>query len=161
MPDTLQTVLVGDQSMVDFGSRLGEACRGRGIVYLEGELGAGKTTLCRGVLRSYGYQGAVKSPTYTLVEPYCVADRQIYHFDLYRLSSPEELDFLGLSSYFGTDTLCLVEWPSRGEGYLPVADLEVTIAYHNEGRLVRLMARNHHGQAVCRMLAEQTGETQP
>ena len=107
------------------------------VVFLQGNLGMGKTTLVRGMVRSFGYQGAVKSPTYTLVEPYSFETSdteklnqktiQVNHFDLYRLMDKEELEYLGIRDYFGKDTLNLIEWPDRGEGILPAPDLMITI----------------------------------
>ncbi len=139
--------------MVAFGSQLAKASQGWGIFYLEGDLGAGKTTLSRGVLRGLGHTGSVKSPTYTLVEPYEMEHCSVYHFDLYRLGDPEELDFLGVREYFGSHALCLVEWPVRGKGFLPPADIIIRMTHCPDSRIVELEARSEHGRAVIRELA--------
>ena len=144
--------LDGEDAMVAFGRQLGELLAG-GVVYLLGELGAGKTTLCRGILRSKGHEGAVKSPTYTLVEPYLLDSGVIYHFDLYRLADPEELEFMGIRDYLQPGNLCIVEWPQRGEGILPEADIEVSISVAGRGRDVTLTAFSQPGQALVDKLS--------
>ncbi len=149
---SLEFELEGEDSMVAFGHRLAKASEGWGVFYLEGDLGAGKTTLSRGILRGFGHQGAVKSPTYTLVEPYEMERQAVYHFDLYRLGDPEELDFLGVREYFGPHALCLVEWPIRGQGFLPAADILVKIEYRPQSRVVVVEPVSEHGHTVCENL---------
>ncbi|NVK40951.1 MAG: tRNA (adenosine(37)-N6)-threonylcarbamoyltransferase complex ATPase subunit type 1 TsaE [Oceanospirillaceae bacterium] len=142
----MEHVANGEAAMVAFGEALGRACAGRGVIFLEGDLGMGKTTLCRGILRAYGHQGAVKSPTYTLVEPYELGEYRLYHFDLYRLADPEELEYLGIRDYFADEDLCLVEWPARGEGWLPLPDLKVSIEVQGEGRRILCEAMTERGR---------------
>ena len=120
--------------MMSFGGKVAEKFPEGGMVYLNGDLGAGKTTLVRGLLRSLGYQGTVKSPTYTLVEPYQINNRMIYHFDLYRLADPEELEYIGGREYWNTDALCLVEWPEKAKRFLPDPDLIINILYKDTSR---------------------------
>lgn len=126
--------LNGEAAQVAFGERLGHLLGPRGLVFLSGELGTGKTTLVRGVLRGWGHQGAVKSPTYTLIEPYELPRGKVYHLDLYRLGDPEELEFLGLRELLADEALLLVEWPERGEGWLPRPDLDIRLAHTPDGR---------------------------
>lgn len=132
-------VIPDENSMMDLGGQIADKFPHGGIVLLKGDLGAGKTTLVRGLLRHLGYEGVVKSPTYTLVEPYQVDGRLIYHFDLYRLGDPEELEYIGGRDYWNSDSLCLVEWPEQAIGYLPHADLELNITYQNKGRLIDVL----------------------
>lgn len=114
-------------------------------VYLNGNLGMGKTTLSRGIIRGYGHTGSVKSPTYTLVEPYEVGSQQIYHFDLYRLADPEELEYLGVRDYFAQAAIRLIEWPEKGRGLLPVADLDINIELDGRGRKAQFVAHSETG----------------
>jgi tRNA threonylcarbamoyladenosine biosynthesis protein TsaE len=122
------------------------------VVFLEGDLGMGKTTLSRGVMRGLGHEGAVKSPTYTLVEPYEHLKPRAYHFDLYRLGDPEELEYMGIRDYFSDENLCLVEWPERGQGVLPEPDLEIHLEREGEGRSVVLRARSARGSHLMNEL---------
>ena len=108
------------------------------VVYLHGDLGAGKTTLVRGLIHALGYDGKVRSPTYTLVEPYACKPCTVFHLDLYRLADAEELEWLGLRDMLEEPSLLLIEWPERGEGQLPTADLTIDIEYSGSGRLARM-----------------------
>ncbi|ALO47237.1 tRNA (adenosine(37)-N6)-threonylcarbamoyltransferase complex ATPase subunit type 1 TsaE [Pseudohongiella spirulinae] len=132
-----------------FGAMLAKSLGRDGlIIFLQGDLGSGKTTLSRGLIRALGHKGAVKSPTYTLVEPYEDFDFPLYHFDLYRLSNPEEVDFLGVDEYFQPPAVCLIEWPQRGSGHLPAADLQLRLTDKGRGRQIEYQPLTHRGQAV-------------
>lgn len=149
----MQRQLDDEDRQVAFGECLGQALEGRGCVHLQGELGAGKTTLARGILRALGHRGAVKSPTYTLVEPYELGDIRVHHFDLYRLGDPEELEFIGGRDLMTSDALCLIEWPERGKGWLPTPDLVVSLSLAGVGRRADLEAFSDQGQRVLARLA--------
>ena len=149
----LSLYLDGEEAMVAFGQRLAAALDAGASLYLSGELGAGKTTLSRGIARGLGHEGAVKSPTYTLVEPYQDLRIPLYHFDLYRLGDPEELEYMGLREYFDGSAVVLVEWPERGAGFLPDPDLRITIALEGAGRRVDLQAGSPRGEACLATMA--------
>lgn len=150
--EQLQTPMVmtlaDEDATVSLGARLGRVLEAGTVMYLEGGLGAGKTTLCRGILRAFGHEGAVKSPTYTLVEPYPLKGRQIYHFDLYRLGDPEELEYMGIRDYFAPENICLVEWPERARGVLPAADITVKVTVASPGRAVALRSQTARGEQM-------------
>jgi tRNA threonylcarbamoyladenosine biosynthesis protein TsaE len=150
--------LSDSEAMEAFGGRLADCTYGGEAIYLYGDLGAGKTTLVRGFLRALGHMGAVKSPTYTLVEPYELGARRVYHFDLYRLGEPEELEYMGIRDYLDGEAVLLVEWPQRGAGVLPAADLEITINYADTGRNLTLKAHGERGSALVGCL-EATGNS--
>ena len=152
--------LLDEQAMVSFGEVLGRACQQQSVViFLQGDLGMGKTTLSRGVLQAFGHRTAVKSPTYTLVEPYEFGDSRVYHFDLYRLGDPEELEYMGIRDYFEEEkTLCLVEWAEKGRMFLPIADIVVRIELITGGREVSLSANTDKGKAI--LVALKAGDSQ-
>jgi len=134
----LSRYLADEAATLGFASELLVHLEGSPLVFLEGQLGAGKTTLVRGILRALGHEGSVKSPTYTLLEPYEVAGRSIYHFDLYRIGDSEELDFIGFDELLDADAIKLIEWPERGAGRLPVPDVRIRICLEGEGRRVEV-----------------------
>lgn len=147
LPDVEATAALG-RALADALVSVGDGA----LITLTGELGAGKTALARAVIGALGHAGPVVSPTYTLMEPYPVAGRQLCHLDLYRLAAPEELEYLGIRDMAGERDWLLVEWPERGAGYLPAADLDVALAYAGSGRVARIDAVSDRGEAVRQKL---------
>lgn len=146
----MKGVFPEEEDAVRFGSRLGGVLEPGTVVYLKGPLGAGKTTLVRAMLCARGFRGRVKSPTYTLVESY----PGIAHFDLYRLADPGELEWLGLRDYLDGETICLIEWPEKGIGFLPSPDLEIDLEPEGRGRRVTLTAHSKRGEQILKRLSQ-------
>ena len=134
----MKLTLLNEHDTEQLGAELWRVLPDKGLVFLKGELGAGKTTLTRGVLRASGHKSAVKSPTYTLVEEYDTARGKFFHFDLYRLKDPEELEWMGIRDYLEQQSLCFIEWPELGKGHLPVADIVITLKTKGEGRIAEI-----------------------
>jgi len=179
--------ILSEEAMTELGACLAKWVRLGAVIYLDGDLGAGKTTLVRGFLRAFGHQGAVKSPTFTLVEPYSLEnnifynyneledvlkpddnnkhltqskaelradDVKIYHFDLYRLEDPEELEYVGIRDYLDGQSISLIEWPEKGYGVLPGADLIIKITHLNQGREVELLPQSENGRVIVSKLSK-------
>ena len=175
--------------MTGLGAQLAKVVIPGSIIYLDGDLGAGKTTLVRGFLRSLGYSGAVKSPTFTVVEPYSLDnnkfydynelegdlnkdhndnsvtdsiynskhEQRVYHFDLYRLEDPEELEYMGIRDYLDGQAIALIEWPEKGYGILPKPDLIIKIIHQSQGRDVELLSQSENGAALVSTLVSNNG----
>jgi len=140
--------LEGEAAQDAFGRRISRHLSPPCAIYLQGDLGTGKTTLVRGILRGLDYTGPVRSPTYTLLEPYDLETMQLYHLDLYRLADPEELELLGLRDLLEPRSVLFVEWPERGEGVLPLPDLRVHIQHAGAGRDLEVIAAGRHGEEL-------------
>jgi tRNA threonylcarbamoyladenosine biosynthesis protein TsaE len=140
--------LKDEHALVNLGEKLAKFLQAPSTVHLFGELGAGKTTMVRGFIHAKGHLGAVKSPTFTLVEPYTLNGTIVNHFDLYRLSDPEELEYLGIRDYFDQDAICFVEWADRARDTLQKPDLEIHIALKGTGREVAIQANTVKGEEV-------------
>ncbi|NRB24510.1 tRNA (adenosine(37)-N6)-threonylcarbamoyltransferase complex ATPase subunit type 1 TsaE [Shewanella sp.] len=149
---SIKVFLDNEQDTVELGKRLAQVITPPLTLNLSGELGAGKTTLSRGLIQALGHDGAVKSPTYALVEPYELGDIELFHFDLYRLSDPEELEYMGIRDYFTAKSICLVEWPDRGHGLMPVADISIAIKYVGTSREVEITSGTTKGQVLLSKL---------
>jgi tRNA threonylcarbamoyladenosine biosynthesis protein TsaE len=144
--------IAGEENQEAFGAALAQLVEPPCIIYLTGGLGAGKTTLARGFLRGLGHEGRVKSPTFTLLEPYELARVNCYHFDLYRLADPEELLFLGIEDLLQADAVLLVEWPEKGSGVLPAPDLSLEIHHGESERRLKLRAGSDKGAKIINNL---------
>lgn len=134
----MNIILESSEDTEALGAALWQALPDKCLLFLHGELGAGKTTLVRGLLRAAGHRGTVKSPTYTLVEEYEIDGRRLFHFDLYRLKDPEELEWMGIDDYLQQDALCCIEWPEQGQGVLPPADIEIGLQYAQQQRVAQI-----------------------
>jgi tRNA threonylcarbamoyladenosine biosynthesis protein TsaE len=148
LADESATIAMGQKLAMIVKSQLKQGI----VVYLHGDLGAGKTTLTRGFVQGMGHVGHVKSPTYTLVEPYELNDWLVYHFDLYRLSDPEELEYMGIRDYFAHNCCCFIEWPEKGKGMIKEPDLLIDLAYSEEQRTINVQAKTALGELVLNAL---------
>lgn len=144
-PSAISAYLADAAATERVGAALAPTLAGGMVMTLEGDLGAGKTTLVRGLLRALGWTGTVRSPTYTLVENYPVSSLYLYHFDFYRFADPEEWETAGLAEYFRSDSVCLVEWPERVAGLLPAPDLALVLAHAGAGRNITMRSGSAEG----------------
>lgn len=150
-----------EEDTLAFGAALATALAPGLKIWLEGNLGSGKTTLTRGVLRGLGHKGKVKSPTYTLIEPYVVSRLHLYHFDFYRLNSPEEYLDAGLEEYFDGPGVCIVEWPDKAAPYVSPPDLVAILEPDGDGRRATLRGLTEAGQKCITQLAHFLKQTPP
>ena len=151
-PPGLSRFLATEAETLALGAELAPALAPGLVIYLIGDLGAGKTTLARGVLRGLGYPGKVKSPTYTLVEVYKLSRLYLYHFDFYRFSDPRELGEAGFREYFNAGSVCLVEWPEKAAGNLPAADVKIALQVDGTGRRIEIFADTEAGRLCIERL---------
>ena len=149
---TVERPVASVAEMEALGAKLAAQVGNVRLVNIHGPLGAGKTTLVRGMLRGLGHAGAVKSPTFTLVEPYVFGNLHFYHFDLYRLNDPGELEFLGVRDYLDGNGVCVVEWAERAQGVLPSPDVDIMIEPTETGRMVRIMTLTPQGDVLLKAL---------
>jgi tRNA threonylcarbamoyladenosine biosynthesis protein TsaE len=152
MRNTFTLLLEDETATVNMGGRLAQVVQQGAVIFLHGDLGAGKTTLTRGIVQGLGHTGKVKSPTYTLVEPYELANCSVYHFDLYRLGDPEELEYMGIRDYFAPTAICVIEWPEKGHGFIPIPDLNITMQYQGEQRQISIETESKRGIAILKTL---------
>ncbi len=134
----IQLHLANSEATEQFGAKLWKYLPQKALVFLHGDLGAGKTTLVRGLLRAAGVTGAIKSPTYAVIEEYSVAERKVFHFDLYRLADAEELEWIGIDDYLNQNALCLIEWSCKGKGVLPKADVNIYLTTEGNTRTLKI-----------------------
>ncbi|HEX9195534.1 MAG TPA: tRNA (adenosine(37)-N6)-threonylcarbamoyltransferase complex ATPase subunit type 1 TsaE [Azonexus sp.] len=139
------------------GASLAPTLRPGLVIFLEGDLGTGKTTLVRALIRALGHQGPVKSPTYSLVEVYVISSLYLYHFDFYRFESPEEFLDAGFDEYFNENAVCLVEWPERAHGCVPPPDLRLRLQHAGSGRILEAVADTPEGAQCIRVVNSAVG----
>ena len=144
--------LPDEDALIALGAELAGRIEPGMIIQLRGDLGAGKTTFSRGLIQGMGHCGAVKSPTYTLVEAYEHVTPPVYHFDLYRIVDPGELHYIGVDVYFNDESVCLIEWPEKAEGVLPQADLSIRLEHDPKGRYFSYEA---HTEKARRIMGQQ------
>jgi tRNA threonylcarbamoyladenosine biosynthesis protein TsaE len=152
--DGRSVFLADEVATLALGTRLARVLEPGLFVALSGDLGSGKTTLTRGILRGMGYQGKVKSPTYTLVELYNLPKLDLYHFDFYRFNDPQEWLDAGFRDHFEPRNLCLVEWPERVRDLLPAPDMRISLAVEADGRRARIAAETEHGKRCLERLPD-------
>ena len=152
--------LANEAATLQFGAILSTAIHPGLIIYLHGDLGAGKTTLVRGLIHALGYLGKVKSPTYTLVEPYAIESQvyssyNLYHLDLYRFNDEEEWEAAGFRDYFNPQSVCMIEWPEKAQTVLPTPDIDMTFTIKTQGRNLQLSSQTQLGQLCLNALSAQ------
>ena len=141
--------LVGESAALEYAGKFASICKPPLIIYLQGDLGSGKTTFARGFISALGHTGNVKSPTFTLVETYELDGVRLFHFDLYRLKAPQELEYLGVRELEGEqDVICLIEWPEKGGEAVPTADLLIKLEYRGDSRSVECHAKSPKAQKI-------------
>jgi tRNA threonylcarbamoyladenosine biosynthesis protein TsaE len=158
MSRSFKSHLSDDITTVTMGNRIAAIIEQGAVIYLHGDLGAGKTTFTRGIVQGFGHTGKVKSPTYTLVEPYELERANVYHFDLYRLGDPEELEYMGIRDYFSAQAICVVEWPEKGGEFIPVPDLNITLSYVGDERNIVINSASERGSVIIEKLNNLTSE---
>ncbi|MGV6827181.1 MAG: tRNA (adenosine(37)-N6)-threonylcarbamoyltransferase complex ATPase subunit type 1 TsaE [bacterium] len=146
--------LVGEEQQQGFGETLGQLVVPPCVIHLQGDLGAGKTTMVRGMLRGRGYNGAVRSPTYTLIEPYPLPETTLYHLDLYRIGDSEELEYLGFRDILAEAAVIVIEWPERATDYLPEPDIRIELSHVAGGRNVDMCGISATGKQLINKLQQ-------
>ena len=153
MAHDITLTLADETATLALGARLGQAIESGQTLYFHGDLGAGKTTLVRGLLHGLGHAGKVKSPTYTLMEPYVISGLNLYHFDLYRFNDPEEWEAAGFRDHFNAESVCLVEWPEKARELLPSPDIDIELMPKAGGREVKLTANSISGEKTLKAMS--------
>ncbi len=152
MANDIALILDNEVATLACGDKFSRIMANGLVVYLRGDLGAGKTTFVRGILHGLGHVGKVKSPTYTLVEPYTIFNYNIYHFDLYRFIDEEEWDAAGFRDYFNAQSICMIEWPERAENVLPEPDIHVHLSHYQSARKIQFSAGSALGAQCLKKL---------